>query len=138
MLSINSNKVLYEPRHEKTNNMHMRNPKAQISFAVTAKLISAFIFATQTVQFSKSKISSLLPSSVTVQAVRTGLETTLLVFPWRGSYTCKYTYYRIISISQDNPSKSCHTCTFKMLTGLYNFVFKYHTFSHTICIQMTF
>ena len=35
----------YEPRHEKTNILHMRKTKMQISFAVTAKLISAFNFA---------------------------------------------------------------------------------------------
>ena len=36
----------YEPRHEKTNIMHMRKQKTQISFMVTSKLISAFVFAT--------------------------------------------------------------------------------------------
>ena len=35
-----------EPRHVKTNILHMRKTKTQISFAVTAKLISAFGFAT--------------------------------------------------------------------------------------------
>ena len=45
MLGIN------EPRHEKTRYSPMRKTKAQISFAVTAKLICAFIFATQIVQF---------------------------------------------------------------------------------------
>ena len=41
---------LYEPRHEKTSFLHMRKLKTQISFAVTVKLISAFVFATQIVQ----------------------------------------------------------------------------------------
>ena len=36
----------YEPRHEKTNVLQMRKTKKQISFAVTAKLVSAFVFAT--------------------------------------------------------------------------------------------
>ena len=36
-----------EPPHEKTNNLHRQKTKPQISFAVTAKLISAFVFATQ-------------------------------------------------------------------------------------------
>ena len=36
----------FEPRHEKTNVLHMRKTKTQISFAVSAKLISAFVFAT--------------------------------------------------------------------------------------------
>ena len=39
-----------EPRHEKTGFLHVRKPKTQISFAVTAKLISAFVFATRIVQ----------------------------------------------------------------------------------------
>ena len=41
----------YEPPHGKTNNLHRRKKKAQISFAVTAKLISAFVFTTRIVQF---------------------------------------------------------------------------------------
>ena len=47
-----------EPPYKKTNNMHKRNrifayakTKVQISFAVTATLISAFVFATCIVQF---------------------------------------------------------------------------------------
>ena len=43
--------VHFEPPHGKTNNLHRRKTKAQISFAVTAKLISAFVFATRIVQF---------------------------------------------------------------------------------------
>ena len=35
-----------EPRHEKTSFLYMRKTKTQISFAVTAKLISAFVSAT--------------------------------------------------------------------------------------------
>ena len=42
---------VFEPPHGKTNNLHRRKTKAQISFAVTAKLISAFVFATRIVQF---------------------------------------------------------------------------------------
>ena len=40
----------YEPPHGKTNNLPRRK-QAQISFAVTAKLISAFVFATWIEQF---------------------------------------------------------------------------------------
>ena len=40
----------FEPRHEKTGFLHMRKQKTQISFAATAKLISAFVFATRIVQ----------------------------------------------------------------------------------------
>ena len=35
----------YEPRHEKTRFLPRQKTKAQISFAVTAKLIRAFVFA---------------------------------------------------------------------------------------------
>ena len=42
------NKIL--PRHEKTGFLHMRKTKAQISCAVNAQLISAFVFAIQKVQ----------------------------------------------------------------------------------------
>ena len=38
-----------EPPHGKTNNLH--KTKAPISFAVTAKLISAFVFATRIIKF---------------------------------------------------------------------------------------
>ena len=40
---------LYEPPHNITNNLHMPKTKAQISYAVTAQLISAFAFATRVV-----------------------------------------------------------------------------------------
>ena len=73
--------------------------KAQTSFVVTsftAKLISAFVFATQIVQClfflnPKSQASSLPLCSVTVQAslCQTWLKTTLLVFSWRGSFVTK-------------------------------------------------
>ena len=43
--------LLIEPPHGKTSNLHRRKTKAQISFALTAKLISAFVFATRIVQF---------------------------------------------------------------------------------------
>ena len=42
--------VQYEPRHEKTVFFAYAKTKTQISFAVTAKLISAFLFATRIVQ----------------------------------------------------------------------------------------
>ena len=42
--------LLYEPRYEKTGILHMRKIKTQISFAITAKLISTFVFATRIVQ----------------------------------------------------------------------------------------
>ena len=41
---------LYEPRHEKTGFFAYAKKNTQVSFAVTAKLISAFVFATRIVQ----------------------------------------------------------------------------------------
>ena len=41
---------LVEPRYEKTGFLHMRKKKTEIIFAVTVKLISAFVFATWKVQ----------------------------------------------------------------------------------------
>ena len=54
-----------EPLSEKTGFLNMRKTKPQISCAVTAQLISAFVFATWIVQWYK--ISSLYSSSVTAQ-----------------------------------------------------------------------
>ena len=42
-------KLKIKPTHEKTNSLHMRKTKTQISFAVT--LISTFVFPTWIVQF---------------------------------------------------------------------------------------
>ena len=61
---------IYEPRCEKTGFLHMRKQRRRSGFPVTAKLISAFVFATQTVQSlyflnTKSQASSHL--LVTVQ-----------------------------------------------------------------------
>ena len=53
--------IIDEPRREKTELVFIAHvkTKAQISFAVTAKLISVFVFATRIVQFLlKSEISS--------------------------------------------------------------------------------
>ena len=44
------NTYTFEPRHEKSKHFAYVKTKTQISFAVTAKLISAFIFAIQIVQ----------------------------------------------------------------------------------------
>ena len=49
-LSLNY-RVLNEPRHEKTGFFAYAKTKTQISFAVTAKLISAFVFTKRIVQF---------------------------------------------------------------------------------------
>ena len=50
MLCSHNATKLFETRREKTGFLHMCKTKTQISFAVTAKLISAFVFATQIVQ----------------------------------------------------------------------------------------
>ena len=47
---LNSFNTFNEPCQEKTGYLHMQKTKTQISFAVTAKLISAFVFATRIVQ----------------------------------------------------------------------------------------
>ena len=44
--SIQTNKQLYELRHEKTFFWHMQEKKAQISCAVTKQLIRACVFTT--------------------------------------------------------------------------------------------
>ena len=46
-----SNIIRIEPRHEKTGFFAYAKTKAQISCAVTAQLISAFVFATRIVYF---------------------------------------------------------------------------------------
>ena len=65
--------------------------KTQISFAVTAKLISAFVFATRIVQFfsflnPKFQASSLLLWMYRLAFVRLGRKPKLLVFSRTGSY----------------------------------------------------
>ena len=81
--------IPYEPRYEKTGFLYMR--KQRRSFAVTAKLISAFVFATQIVQslyflnpnFQASSHFLWLPSPV---CVRPGRKPRRPVFSQRGSY----------------------------------------------------
>ena len=61
---------IYKPHDEKTNVLHMRKTKTQISFAVTAKLNSVlcFRYIDNTIHLlSKSEISSFYPSSVAEQ-----------------------------------------------------------------------
>ena len=64
LLNGQCNRVIeYEPRYEKNRIFAYAKTKTQISFAVTAKLISIFVFATRIVQFfyflnSKFKASS--------------------------------------------------------------------------------
>ena len=72
--------------------------KAQISFADTAKLISAFVFATQIVQFlfflnPKFQASSLLLTLYRPVCVRPGRKPRRLVFSHRGSYVVGAFYH---------------------------------------------
>ena len=82
--------LIYGPRREKTGFLHMRKTKTQISFAVTAKLISAFVFATRIVQslyFLSTKFhasSHLLLYSLV--CVGPGRKPRSPVFSERGSY----------------------------------------------------
>ena len=81
----------YEPRHEKTGFCAYAKTKTQISFAVTTKLISAFVFATGIVQslyylhpkFQASSHLLCLPSPV---CVGPGWKHRRPVFSQRGSY----------------------------------------------------
>ena len=88
--SCGKHHIKYEPPHEKTNTAYAKT-KAQISFAVTAKLISAFVFATWIVRFlyflnpKFPAFSYLLCRLVQLGLCRTCSETTLLVFPRGGS-----------------------------------------------------
>ena len=92
LCSCNSHIIVikYEPPHGKNQQSAWAKTKAPISFALTAELISAFVFfyMDSTIPLlSKSKISSLLPSSETVQAglCQTWSEPKLLVFSCTGS-----------------------------------------------------
>ena len=52
-MPICNDSVAYEPPHGKSNNLHRQKQRRRSasSFAVTANLISAFVFATRIVQF---------------------------------------------------------------------------------------
>ena len=79
-----------EPPHGKTNNLHRRKQRRRSApaFAVTAKLISAFVFATRIVQFLfylNPKFQASSSFLCLYSLCRTCSETTLLVFPRGGS-----------------------------------------------------
>ena len=83
----------YEPPHRITNNMYRRKQRHRSGFAVTAKLIRrlCFCYTDSTILLlSKSKISTLSPSSVTAQPglCRTWSQPNckLLVFSRTGPY----------------------------------------------------
>ena len=83
--------LIYEPRREKTGFLHMRK-QTQISFAVTAKLIGAFVFATRIVQslyflYTKLQASSHLLLLYSPVCVGPGRKPRRPVFSQRGSYS---------------------------------------------------
>ena len=83
---------LFEPPHGKSNNPHWQKTKAQISCAVTAQLINAFVFATRIVQFLlylhlKLQASSLLLWLYRPVCIRRDRKPKLLVFLYTGSFT---------------------------------------------------
>ena len=83
--------VTYEPCHEKTSLPTQVKTKTQISFAVTAKLISTFVFATRIVQSpyflnSKFQASSHLQWLYSPVYVGPGWKPRRPVFSQRGSY----------------------------------------------------
>ena len=82
---------LYEPCHEKNQRFAYAKTKTQISFAVTAKLISAFVFATRIVQSlfylnPKFQASSHLLWLYSLVCVGPGQKPRRPVFSERGSY----------------------------------------------------
>ena len=85
-------------------------PKAQISFAVTAKLISAFVFATQIVQSlfflnPKFQVYSLLLWLYSLICVGPVHKTTLLVSSWRGLFVIAVSESWWSSVWQEHWSK---------------------------------
>ena len=81
---------LSEPRHEKKRIFAYAKTKAQISFTVTVKLISTFVFTTRIVQFfffflnPKFQVSSHLLSLYSSVCVRPGRKPQRAVFSRRG------------------------------------------------------
>ena len=89
--SGSASSIAFEPRHEKTGFFEYAKTKTQISLAVTAKLISVFVFATRIVQSlyflnPKFQASGHLVWLCSPVCVKTWSETTLLVFSRRGSF----------------------------------------------------
>ena len=87
----------FEPRREKTVFFAYAKTKTQISFAVTAKLISAFVFATRIVQFlyflnPKFQASSHLMWLYSPVCVGPGRKPRRPVFSQRGSFVSHRCY----------------------------------------------
>ena len=88
----------YEPHSEKKHTFAYSKTKAQISFAVTAKLINAFVFAIRIVQFlfflnpkfQASSVGLWLYRSVYVRPGRK---------PRRPVFSCPCTYTDVVGVS---------------------------------------
>ena len=85
-----------ERRHEETGFFAYVKTKTQISFAVTAKLVSAFVFATHIVQplyflYTKFQASSYLVWLYSLVCVGPGRKPRRPVFSQRGSLCCLIT-----------------------------------------------
>ena len=96
-----------KPLHEKTNAFAYVKTKAQISFAVTAKLISAFVFVTQLIQslyFLNTKVqaSSYLLSLQSPVCVRPGRKPKLFVLSRDGSIIFSIQSFHFLQLK--NPS----------------------------------
>ena len=118
-LFIVLNRDIFEPRREKTGFLHMRKTKTQISFAVTAKLIRAFVFATRIVQSlyflnPKFQASSYLLLLYSLVCVGPGRKPRRPVFSERGSFV-----YLDDSLSRQVKELSCKLSN--QLNVLYHF-----------------
>ena len=88
-------RIIYEPRHEKTGFFAYAKTKTQTSFAVTAKLISAFGFDIRIVQSlyylnPKLQVSSHLLWLYSSVCVGPGRKPQRPVFSQRGSYVLSH------------------------------------------------
>ena len=91
---IDRNLIQNEPRHQKTVFLAYAKTKTQISFTVTAKLISAFVFTTRIVQSLfylnlKFQVSSHLLWLYSPVCVGPGWKPRRPVFSQRGSNICE-------------------------------------------------
>ena len=114
MKSLNPSRIVRKP------DFAYAKTKAQISFAVTAKLISAFVLATRIVQFlfflkSKFQSSRLFLKLYRPVCVRPGRKPRRPVFSRRGSNALPLKVY--------TPGPSCS----KLMTSLVNVSFKFQT-----------
>ena len=107
---------IFEPSHEKNNNLHYAKTKTQISCAVTAQLISAFVFATRIVEFlfylyTKFQASSFILSLYRLVCVGPGRKPKLLVFPCTGSFMNELHHEKTNNVVSKQVYKLAYTVT---------------------------